>query len=137
MPNSLITRLPLDRRTEILRKISRNSQALRGYFRPNSAYDAAKKGRLDSLQALLNRGIIPIHAQQTAPTVTLHCAVQAYPTARAGGDTVTVVSGAYSKAFANPSNTDDATLAAPGVVDFTATDSLDANATGAARALIA
>ena len=151
MPNSLITRLPnastsytlpgggtvtaVDRRTEMLRKISAQSRRLRGGIGASAAFDVAKKGRIDSLQAVLNRGIIPIHVLPN-PSTTLHAYVQAYPGARATGDTVTVVSGAYSKAFANPSNADDATLAATGVTDFTATDSIDASATGIARATI-
>lgn len=135
MPNSLITRLPADRRTEILRGLSARSKRLRGALYGNSALDIAKKGRIDSLQAMLNRGIIPIHVQPNLAT-TLHAYVQAYPGARATGDQVTVVSGAYSKAFANPSSADDATLAATGVTDFTATDSIDAAAVGAARATI-
>lgn len=158
MPASLITRLPgattsvpllgggtltaTDRRTEYLRRISQQSKRLRGQYAPNANYDAAKKGRQDALEVMLKRGIIPIHVMDGA--VTLHANVQAYPSRRASADTVTVVSGAYSKAFAMPAatasavgpNADDATLAATGVTDFTATDSIDAAATGAARATV-
>ena len=136
MPASLISRLPTGRRTEVLLKLSANSKRLRGRYAPNANFTAAQKGRQDTLQAMLNRGIIPIHVMDGA--VTLHAWVQGYPGARASADTVTVTStnGPYSKAFAYPSNADDATLAATGVTDFAATDSIDAAATGAARATI-
>jgi hypothetical protein len=157
MPASLITRLPgastsytlpgggtftaTDRRTEMLRKISQVSKRLRGRYMPNTAFDPNVKGRTDALEAIEKRGIIPIHVMDAA--VTLHANVQAYPARRAGPETVTVTDGTYTKGFlggatatfVNP-NADDATLAATGVRDFTATSSLDAAATGAARATI-
>jgi len=150
MPNSLITRLPgqattynlpgggtftaTDRRTEYLRRISAQSRKLRGKYTPNAAFDVAFKGRQDAIQALVKRGILPIHVMDG--TVTLHAWVQGYPAIRLGNETVTVVQGAYSKVFALGSNADDAALAATGVTDFTATDSADAAATGMARATI-
>lgn len=152
MPNSLITRLPgqatsvpllgggtltaTDRRTEYLRRISQQSKRLRGRQAPNADFAATAKGRQDALQSLVKRGIIPIHVMDGA--ATLHANVQAYPALR-GAETVTVAStnGPYSKVFANPSNADDATLASTGQTDFTATSSVDASATGMARATIA
>ena len=157
MPASLITRLSnkstsvvlaagetftaTDRRTEYLRRISQQTKRLRGQYAPNANYDATKKGRQDSLEVLCKRGIIPIHVMDAA--VTLHANVQAYPSRRAGPETLTVTPGGAAgvflggatASFVNP-NAGDATLGATGVTDFTAVSSLDANATGAARATI-
>lgn len=160
MPYSLATRLPskdtsvvllggetftaANRRDEFLRRISEQTKRLRGRCPASTMFsasvDAATRGRNDSLEQILKRGIIPIHVIDQ-PATTLHAWVEAYPNRRSGPDVVTVASsfatGTYSKTFSmvTPAagtvgpNADDATLTGltgvPIAVDFTATDSLD------------
>lgn len=147
MPLSLINRLPPgtdggralarpeeDRRTEYLRKFSANSKRLRGAL-TGSLQDVNKRGRVDSLEAMTLRGIIPIHVHQTNPYVTLHGVVQCYAPNRApSAETITATPGG---AFVKGNPAVDTTFGATGVQDLTAVDSLDTNAQGKARYTIA
>lgn len=137
MPASLITRLPADRRTEILRKISANSRPIRGRFAPNTQLDVTKRGRLDSLRAPLTRaGIIPIHVTQAPGQASGAAYVHVYADERNGGVAVTVTAPGYSQVFGSINNALAASGLTPGTVDFAATCAADPAATGAGRAVI-
>ena len=132
MPASVITRLPANRRTECLRRISANARRLRQGYGVGGAINANLVGRNDSCEALLTHmGIIPITSFPTA--VSLNAAIQAFPARRpAATETVSVIGGTAPVVFApgDPSKLD--VFAAGGAQPVTATSSVDAAATGAA-----
>jgi hypothetical protein len=72
----------ISKQDEILWRISRNSQRLRGGRDAGGTLNLAKVGRSDALKALLTRyGIIPIHAH-TQGAATLHSWLQCFPAHR-------------------------------------------------------
>jgi len=132
MPASAITRFPANRRNAILERLSANSRRLRGGIGVAGAIDLTKRGRSSALEQLAVRlGVIPIVTIPT-PGTPGNVDVQAFaPRRPAGTETVTVSGGTTPQTFVT-GDPMKATAATAGTVVLTATDSVDASATGRA-----
>lgn len=136
MPASVITRFPVGRRNELLEKISKNARRLRGQaFMGTAGTLTAPVGRQSSFEQLLVRmGVIPIVALPSA--TSLQGYVQVMPARRpALSEQITVTGGTSAMPFGVGAALTPVAFAAGGNAQpLTATDSVDANATG--RALV-
>jgi hypothetical protein len=137
VPASAITRLPAARRNELLERLSRQARRLRGGIGAGGVPDLAKVGRSDALEQLTVRlGVIPV---VTIPNPTPGVAyVQAFPADRpAGSEQVSVSGGSAPQGFLPGDQLRPVPFDAPaGTKVLTATDSVDASATGRATTTV-
>jgi hypothetical protein len=136
MPASVITRFPASRRNAIMERLSRRCYRLRGQaFMGSAGIPIAPVGRVDALEQLTVRlGIIPL-VYIPDPT-SLNAYIQAYaPQRPAGTETVVVSGGTAAQNFIKGNPLREVAFTGAGTNQpITATDSVDASATG--RALV-